>query len=295
MPTSSLQFACASLLYRRPMPVGKAEKIDPRAFAVAMTLPVWQAMAAVRWLEGRVRNRPKAAEATPAKAALTDGDCVSQEILLVALREHFPRVELFVEEDTPSVSQFARNRADETVVIDPIDGTLRYLRGDGMYAILVGLERGRQVEAALVALPQTGTLIRAVRGQGAEIARSGGDFAPARLGGEGSQLLVSAGLPEEIGRRLSLSGLRLLTAAGGAIGVAPLLPGICGGLRIMEGSEGLSRRAWVACLATLEAGGCVEALDGPFPARHQRGVRGLVIAPSTDGIARLREALRTAA
>jgi 3'-phosphoadenosine 5'-phosphosulfate (PAPS) 3'-phosphatase len=143
------------------MGTGASREIRAREFVERMTLPVWQATAAVRWLEGRVRNRPKSAEATPEKAALTDGDCVSQEILLVALRAHFPWVSVFVEEDTPSAEAFAANRSDETVVIDPIDGTARYLRGDGPYAILVGLERDGLVEAMLVAVPQFGVMVRA--------------------------------------------------------------------------------------------------------------------------------------
>jgi magnesium chelatase family protein len=43
---------------------------------------------AVRWLEGRVENRPKLDEDSDAKSALTDADCVSQEILLAALRAY---------------------------------------------------------------------------------------------------------------------------------------------------------------------------------------------------------------
>ncbi len=95
------------------------QRIEASDFIERMTLPVRQAMAAVRWLEGRVRNRPKASEVTPEKAALTDADCVSQEILLVALRDYLPGVSLNVEEDTPSVASFAGNASEETVVIDP--------------------------------------------------------------------------------------------------------------------------------------------------------------------------------
>ena len=65
-------------------------RIDPRDFVERMTLPVWQAAAATRWLEGRVDNRPKLDEDTDEKSALTDADCISQEILLTALREFFP-------------------------------------------------------------------------------------------------------------------------------------------------------------------------------------------------------------
>src|SRR5215831_18281915 len=175
--------------------------MNARDFIERMTLPLWQAAAAVRWLEGRVRNRPKSDEQTPEKAALTDGDCVSQEILLVALRAHFPWVSVFVEEDTPTAEEFAANRSAQTVVIDPIDGTARYLRGDGPYAILLGLEREGRVEAGIVAVPQFGVVVRATRGGGAELARGGGEFAPVRAQHRGPQLLVSHGLPQEVRAR----------------------------------------------------------------------------------------------
>jgi fructose-1,6-bisphosphatase/inositol monophosphatase family enzyme len=255
--------------------------ISPREFVERMTLPVRQAMAAVRWLEGRVRNRPKVEELTPEKAALTDGDCVSQEILLVALREHFPGVAVSVEEDTPTAEAFAANRSSETVVIDPIDGTARYLRGDGPYAILVGLEREGRVESALVAVPQFGALMRAVRGGGAEISIADGPFAPARVLRRGPQLLVSHGLPQDVRARVNAALLKQVVAAGGAIGVAPLLEACGGGLRIAGETTGLSRRAWISALPTLEAGGSVETLAAGFRAL-QPGVAGVLIAPSAS-------------
>jgi fructose-1,6-bisphosphatase/inositol monophosphatase family enzyme len=270
-------------------------EIDPREFVAAMTVPIRQAMASVRWLEGRVRNRPKPEEITPEKAALTDADCVSQEILLVALRERFPQVGLDVEEDTPSVARFRPRGSGETVVIDPIDGTLRYLRGDGPYATLVGLERDGRVLAALVGLPQSDLVIRAVPGGGAWMSRDGGEFERARAGTRGASVYVSYGLPAEIAAALDARGAKRVTAAGAVIAVAPLLDDALGGLRVMAGAEGMSRRAWIAALATREAGGVVEGLEGPLPERYRPGVRGLVSAASADVLADLRRVLAPAA
>jgi hypothetical protein len=253
-----------------------------------MTVPVLQAMAAVRWLEGRVPNRPKLEEVTPEKAALTDADCVAQEILLVAVHEAFPGVGLCVEEDTPSVGRFGATSVAHTVVIDPIDGTLRYLRRDGPYAILVGLEVEERVVASIVGLPQSGTIVRAVRGEGAEIARVGEPFRAATPVGAGRTLYVSYGLPEDVRGRLEGEGYKLVTAAGGAIGVAPLLEEASAGLRISAIPSGISRRAWVATLPTLEAGAAVELLDGAFPERYREGVPGMIVARSPEEISALR-------
>ena len=262
-----------------------------RDFVEAMTVAVRQSMAAVRWLEGRVVNRPKLEEITPEKAALTDGDCVSQEILLVALRDRYPGVGLSVEEDTPTAQLFRDSRSDQTVVIDPIDGTLRYLRRDGLYAILVGLERDGRVEASLVGLPLSGLLIRAVRGEGAEISSWDGSFHPARRMRQGRDLYVSYGLPEDVRSRLEAQGHELVTAAGGNIGVAPLVEGSAGGLRLSMSAEGLSRRCWVSALPTQEAGGVIEAIDGALPEQYAPGLSGVVVGSSAEAIARLRSAL----
>ena len=266
--------------------------VAARDFVECMTVPVWQAMAAVRLLEGRVANRPKADANSPAKAALTDADCVSQEILLTALRAHFPEVEIDAEEETAAAARFASNRSDYTVVIDPIDGTLRYLRQDGLYAILVGLEHRGRAEGALVGLPQLGLLLRAVRGGGAEIASHGGRFGRAAISKAGSRALVSWGIGPDVEQRLRDRGLELETAAGAALGVAPLLEGVVGGVRIVSDPNGLSRRTWIALLVSLEAGCKVEALSGVFPERFETGLRGMVVAATDAELARLSGAVR---
>lgn len=267
------------------------EQIAPAEFVEVLTVAVRQAMAAVRWLEGRVHNRPKLEEARPEKAALTDADCVSQEILLVAVGERFPGVQVSVEEDTPQVGRFSQNRSLHTVVIDPIDGTLRYLLGDGPYAVLVGLECEGRVDGALVGLPQSDTLVRAVRGGGAQISLHGGPFRKAALASGGSELLVSYGLARDVRERLRREGLSLITASGGAIGIAPLLEGVCGALRISAAPEGLSRRAWVSALPTQEAGGRVESLEGKFPESYQPDVSGVILGADVAGVRRLRASL----
>jgi fructose-1,6-bisphosphatase/inositol monophosphatase family enzyme len=267
-----------------------SEKIAGRRFVEAMTLAVRQAMAAARWLKGRVANRPKLEELSAEKAALTDADCVAQEILLVALHEHFPKVAVVVEEDTPSAAQFRRQRSRYTVVIDPIDGTLLYLRGESRYAVLVGLEVDGRVEASIVGLPESQTLVRAVRDEGAEISHAGGPFRRARVVGDGRLLLVSRGMAPELRARLEARSHELALAAGGAIGIAPLVEKGAA-LRVSTEEGGLSRRAWVSALPTLEAGGVVEALDGPFPERYRPGVPGMIVGPSKEAVKRLREAV----
>lgn len=270
-------------------------RISAREFVERMTLPLWQAAAAVRWLEGRVENFPKHDEATPAKAALTYGDCVSQEVLLTALHAHYPWVEIDAEEDTPTAQRFSGNRTPDRVLLDPIDGTLRYVQRDGYYAILLGLEREGRVEGALIALPQEDLVVRTVRGEGTEVARAGGPFEPIHAAQElgGDRLLVSYDLPPGVAPRLRSEGYELVHAAGGAIGIAPLLPDALAAIRTTNDAAGVSRRTWVSTLATLEAGGAVETLTGPFPERYQPGIQGVLVAPGAAEISALRKLLRS--
>ena len=140
-------------------------------------------------------------------------------------------------------------------------------------------------------MPQFGVVVRATRGGGAELARLGAEFAfgPARALRGGGQLLVSHGLPQEVRARVNAALWKPVVAAGAAIGIAPLLDSVGGGLRISTEEAGLSRRAWIAGLATLEAGGCVETLTGALPERFEPGVRGVLVAATPDDVGRLRE------
>ena len=120
--------------------------IDPAEFVDVLSPAMRQAASIARELEGRVRNEPKAGEATEVKQALTIADTAAQESLLVPLLEHFPEVALEAEEETATAERFAR-AGPVRVVCDPIDGTLHsYLRATGPYAVMIGLEqalRGR--------------------------------------------------------------------------------------------------------------------------------------------------------
>jgi hypothetical protein len=214
----------------------------PRAFVAALRPALRQAAAIARALEGQVANRPKRGERSAIKAALTAADTAAQEALLVRLLEAFPGVGLEAEEDTPTVRRFPR-RGSGLVVVDPIDGTLRsYLRGVGPYSVLIGLARRRRFEAALVALPREGLFFDALLGGGARMARTG---QPPRRA-----------TPAPLGRRIFVSrrGYEPVRASGGAIAVAPLVPGVCAGLRVAKGRRGISRRGRVGVLVAREAG-----------------------------------------
>jgi 3'-phosphoadenosine 5'-phosphosulfate (PAPS) 3'-phosphatase len=266
---------------------------DAESFLAVMAPAVRQAASIARALEGRVHNRPKWGEESATKAALTLADSAAQEAILVPLLESFPGVALRAEEDTPSVHSFPRD-AKEWVVIDPIDGTLRcYLEGDGPYAVMVGLAREGRYEAALVALPREGLFFQAVRGG---LARRAGAAAPdqsVRVEAEGNRVFVSHGLPEAVERRLREAGLEPSPACGGAIAVAPLVPGVRAGLRIAPGSAGISERGRIGALIAVAGGARVEDEHGrPFPDAIEAPARALLVTASDADRELLRHAVR---
>jgi fructose-1,6-bisphosphatase/inositol monophosphatase family enzyme len=266
---------------------------SPSDFVRALAPALRQAASIARALEGRVANRPKGGESTPVKAALTTADMASQEALLVPLLEHFPAVRLEAEEDTPSVARFSE-AGDHLVVIDPIDGTLHfYLEAEGPYAVMIGLAVGDEYEASLVALPRERLYFGAVRGAGATAWRSDEDSEPVSLNEpSGNRVLVSHNLPEAVVGRLRDRGYEVATACGGAIAVAPLIPGVCAGLRLVqESAAGVSIRGRIGALIAAEAGALVEAATGSFPTRIREPASALLVAPTQKHIDALRGAL----
>ena len=255
--------------------------------------PALRASAAVaRMLEGRVANRPKRGEASPVKAALTVADTASQEALLGPLLAHFPEVRVEAEEDTPLVARFPRH-SPFTVVIDPIDGTLRfYLEGLGPYAVLIGLAVEGEYRAALVALPREELYFEAVAGEGARAARGDGAFEALRCAPSGNRVLVSHDLPGPAVESLLASGFEVAPASGGAIAVAPLVPGVRAGLRLALGSPALSIRGRIGALVSREAGARVVSESGEdLPLRLDAPARALLVAADADDLAALRAAL----
>jgi len=269
----------------------------PRAFVATMLPALRQAAAVARALEGRVVNRPKEREDTASKAALTVADTAAQETLLVAVWERFPFVALEAEEDTPTVHRFPRH-AEARVVIDPIDGTLHsYLEGRGPYAIMVGLAIADRIEAALVALPREGLFYDATRGQGARVTRAGGVPRLVRvpLPDAGQRILVSHGLPEPAQEALRARGYELVHGAGGAIAVAPLVPGVCAGLRVVNGPKGISARGRIGALIAAEAGALVHCESGKeFPSELAEPARALLVAARGEEMEALEAALASA-
>jgi len=267
----------------------------PSDFVHALAPALQQAASLARSLEGRVSNNPKAEESTDVKAALTLADTAAQEALLAPLLEHFPKIKLEAEEDTPTVSRFSQTD-DALVVIDPIDGTLRfYLEAKGPYAVMIGVAIPDRYEASLVALPREQLYFDAVRGGGARMCSGDAAAETATLGEpDEKRILVSHNLPSSAVEKLQDHGYEVAAASGGAVSVAPLIPGVCAGLRLVrENPEGVSIRGRIGALISAEAGALVMGATAPFTTDIRTPAPALLIAKNENTLAHLRDALST--
>ncbi|MCG8589999.1 MAG: hypothetical protein MJE66_11980 [Proteobacteria bacterium] len=271
---------------------------SPEQFVELLAPPLRQAAAIARALEGRVANRPKSGEETAVKQALTVADTACQETLLVPLLEAFPDVRIEAEEDTASVHGFA-TEGDALVVVDPIDGTLHsYLDAEGPYAIMAGLVLASRYEAGLIALPREGLFLEAVRGTGAWVSRATGKRRAAEPIADGKRVLVSHGMPQSVRHALRDRGYEVAMGCGGAVGIAPLVRGVCAGLRYASNDLGVSVRGRISAAIARAAGAHVVGRDGeafpedehtPAPilvsAAQERDARAILDVVAASGVA----------
>jgi fructose-1,6-bisphosphatase/inositol monophosphatase family enzyme len=112
--------------------------------------------------------------AQTASAALTVLDGAFQDLILGAVASRFPKLRCIAEEKTAMRQAFAGNTGEEVVILDPIDGTLHFQKGDAPYHISIGLCRKGQMVAAAIARPTQDKLFTAIRGQGAWVQKGKG-------------------------------------------------------------------------------------------------------------------------
>jgi histidinol phosphatase-like enzyme (inositol monophosphatase family) len=102
------------------------------------------------------------AETKPDKSPVTRADRECEQMIARMLSEAFPDDGLLGEEGAR-----AESRSGRRWIIDPIDGTRDYVRGNPLWANLIALEAGADIVAGVVNLPALGKLYFATRGGGA--------------------------------------------------------------------------------------------------------------------------------
>jgi histidinol-phosphatase len=101
-------------------------------------------------------------EAKSDDSPVTRADRECEEFIAGELRRAFPDDGLLGEEGAQKVSRSGRRW-----IIDPIDGTRDFVRGNPAWANLIGLEADGEVVAGFACMPALGELFSAARGGGA--------------------------------------------------------------------------------------------------------------------------------
>src|SRR4030088_3582425 len=93
---------------------------------------------------------------------VTKADRECEALITRLLQEAFPSDGLLGEEGSNVPSKSGRRW-----IIDPIDGTRDYVRGNPLWSTLIGLEDGPDIVAGVVNLPMYGVMFTATKGGGA--------------------------------------------------------------------------------------------------------------------------------
>jgi 3'(2'), 5'-bisphosphate nucleotidase len=99
---------------------------------------------------------------------VTQADRIANELIVNGLKSQFPGDGILAEE---SVDTDRRLRKSRVWMVDPLDGTNGFIDGNGDFAVQIGLVGDGECVAAVVYLPLTDVLYRAVLGGGTWIER----------------------------------------------------------------------------------------------------------------------------
>lgn len=102
------------------------------------------------------------AEDKPDDSPVTVADKESEKLIMKLLKEEFPDDGFLGEEGSTEAGTSGRRW-----IIDPIDGTRDFVRGNRLWSNLLGLEAGGVVVAGVATFPALGEQYWAVRGEGA--------------------------------------------------------------------------------------------------------------------------------
>ena len=97
---------------------------------------------------------------------LTRADTHSQQIIHQALAEEFPTIP-FVGEEGPDIPYSERRGWRQFWLVDPLDGTKEFIKGNGEFTTNIALIRGSRPVMGVIYAPVVDTLYLAVEGEGA--------------------------------------------------------------------------------------------------------------------------------
>ena len=99
---------------------------------------------------------------------VTQADRIANELIVNGLKSEFPSDGILAEESVDTERRLSKSRV---WMVDPLDGTNGFIDGNGDFAVQIGLVEDGECVAAVVYLPLTDVLYRAVLGEGTWIER----------------------------------------------------------------------------------------------------------------------------
>lgn len=262
-------------------------------FVDCFRLAARQAGSVARHLQGKVKAQKKSGQDSAEGEALTAVDLAAQEVILHALLAALPEAAVDAEEDTGLLGRFPDEDGRRPVVIvDPIDGTLNYIRKSRDYAVMGALSVDGKYRAAVVYFPAYDAMAWALAGRGCW--RQNGDGRPRRAFIETLPQTVLVTPPVSAAQRQSLEagGLQVRQSRCSAVdSTAPVLGWAQGSVSAKKAG----RRRAIGFLLTREAGGVVEYAGHRWQGEDPNVLgqaRGPVVVADTKALAvRIRESL----
>jgi 3'(2'), 5'-bisphosphate nucleotidase len=100
---------------------------------------------------------------------VTNGDLAVSHFLETELKRLYPEWEILSEENCKAI-----HHSEKVIILDPIDGTQSYFRGEDTWCVLIGFLDHLKPVQGYVYQPTTGNLYHAEKGQGAFLRKPDG-------------------------------------------------------------------------------------------------------------------------
>ena len=132
--------------------------VDESLLAQAIEIAESAAQLTLKWFQGRGLGVRRKQDGT----VVTEADVAAEDLIRSTISDRFPNDEVFGEERGISAGESGR-----TWIIDPIDGTISFVRGVPLYSTLLALVDAAGPAVGVICLPALGETVAAGRGLGA--------------------------------------------------------------------------------------------------------------------------------
>jgi fructose-1,6-bisphosphatase/inositol monophosphatase family enzyme len=227
-------------------------------------------------------------------SAVSVADYATQDVVLYALHAGLPGIAVDAEEDTDTVRLFPPPVPGRSlVVVDPVDGSLNYLRGSADFAVMGSLIRGGRYDASLIHFPVAGTTWWAVRGEGCWREDASGERRRIGVAGAPEVVMYTPRSPRSWRGRLGEVAAEVVLSRCSAVdSAAPALGRACAA--VSDGRP--DRRRAIGYLLVTEAGGTVliggRPWQGEDPAPLPRDASPAVVADTEERARRVAALIR---